>query len=59
LRVAPFVTFVVSGFKFSTANKALAASLPNSLNAKGLAPVISFLSAQTLLSNSVLTIIVS
>jgi hypothetical protein len=48
---------VVSSFYFNTFNNVLAASLPNSLEAKGLAPVISFLSTQTVLSDSVLTIV--
>ena len=46
---------VVSSFYFNSFNNVLAASLPNSLEAKGLAPVISFLSTQTVLSDSVLT----
>ena len=37
-------------FYFSSFNKVSAASFPNSLAARGLAPVINFLSKQTVLS---------
>ncbi len=41
---------------YNSFNNVCAASFPNSLGAKGLAPVINFLSTQTVLSDFVLTI---
>ena len=55
LLVSSFNISQLSYFKFS--NNVLAANFPNSLEANGLAPVINFLSTQTVLSDSVFTIV--